>query len=113
MTDKEAFTKWFIGEYGFSPLLTKDKFFNMQAENQFVAWQAHAEHITKQEMSDKIICANTFDCKCPKHYTDNSAVIAALREALEFECGGRCDPYYNPCSARQALNELSQEKGEL
>ena len=29
--------------------------------------------------------------------------IDVLREALEAECGGRCNAEYNPCNARQAL----------
>jgi hypothetical protein len=32
------------------------------------------------------------------------ARVAMLSEALEFECGDRCNAEYNPCSARQAIN---------
>jgi hypothetical protein len=38
-----------------------------------------------------------------EHQTANSKEIAKLREALEFECGGRCNAEYNPCNAREAL----------
>ena len=31
------------------------------------------------------------------------AYNTVLREALEAECGGRCNAEYNPCNARQAL----------
>ena len=34
---------------------------------------------------------------------------AELVEALEFECGNRCNAEYNPCSAREAL-KLNAER---
>jgi len=34
-----------------------------------------------------------------------NARIAQLEEALKAECGDRCNSEYNPCAARQVLNE--------
>lgn len=33
----------------------------------------------------------------------NGKLIKVLRDALEAECGGRCNAEYNPCAARTAL----------
>ena len=33
------------------------------------------------------------------------ARIAQLEEALKAECGDRCNAEYNPCAARQVLND--------
>ena len=35
--------------------------------------------------------------------------VAMLREALEAECGDRCNAEYNPCPARVALTSTSSD----
>ena len=40
----------------------------------------------------------------------NDSGVKKLVEALENECGGRCNAEYNPCAARQALKEFEEGK---
>jgi hypothetical protein len=40
----------------------------------------------------------------------DKAEVARLRDALEFECGGRCNAEYNPCNAREALAQGEQNE---
>ena len=35
---------------------------------------------------------------------------AMLVQALQFECGQRCDPHYNPCNAREAIHKIDESR---
>ena len=49
---------------------------------------------------DKRLIAYTAAVEAPLQ-----ARIAQLEEALKAECGDRCNAEYNPCAARQLLND--------
>lgn len=52
-------------------------------------------------------CHNGWDA-CKKEYENKldklKAANAILMDALEYECGNRCDAHYNPCNSREALD---------
>ena len=39
-------------------------------------------------------------------------LLVQCREALEFECGNRCNAEYNPCNARDMIAALDEFDGE-
>ena len=39
---------------------------------------------------------------------ESEAKLKLAREALQAECGNRCNAEYNPCAARQALDRMGE-----
>ena len=67
--------------------------------------------VTGQASVFKVVHQNRVTCL----EIENAALKERVRiatEALEFECGNRCHPEHNPCSAREALAKLAAGKGE-
>lgn len=53
----------------------------------------------------EVVPAGTKLYTTPPNHTE---ALAVAKEALEFECGNRCNAEYNPCSARQALDKIKE-----
>ena len=57
-------------------------------------------YLDYSEAIDKQLAASHLECK-------------RLREALEFECGGRCNAENNPCNAREVLDSTPTDTTAL
>lgn len=49
-------------------------------------------------------------CRMEETIAQLQADNAKLRDALVFECGGRCNAEHNPCNAREVLQALGETK---
>lgn len=53
-----------------------------------------------------------YEKELAKALTKERQISKMLEEALEFECGGRCAEWINPCNAREALAEVQKLRSE-
>ena len=70
--------------------------------------------INKESKKDKVkyntYCDSVFTAQDNFKEGANSMLplLMCAVEALEFDCGNKCNAEYNPCNAREALNTIKQ-----
>lgn len=52
-----------------------------------------------------------FACAAANNWNNILEALEIACEALEFECGGRCNYEYNPCASRVAINQIREKMG--
>lgn len=107
-SQREAFEKW-ANEYALDlePLTVKGR--HQDCEAAYLTAQADkAERVKELEKAGADLIRINME-----RTTENAQLQLEnqkLREALEFECGGRCNAEYNPCNAREVLQALGETK---
>jgi hypothetical protein len=83
---------------------------NGQKETAQAAWQARGEldAVRIKEWQDIASKYAIYEEQADVKIAELKAKLDKAKEALEFECGGRCNAEYNPCNAREVLKELDK-----
>jgi hypothetical protein len=83
---------------------------NGQKETAQAAWQARGEldAVRIKEWQDIASKYAIYEEQADVKIAELTAKLDKAKEALEFECGGRCNAEYNPCNAREVLKELDK-----
>ena len=104
MTDREEFEKWWLTKFS-AEFLDSDNCWSA-----WTGWQARGEldAVRIKDLTALVVQQDKDNNNYAKEIIELTAKLDKAKEALEFECGGRCNAEYNPCNAREVLKELDK-----
>jgi hypothetical protein len=101
MSDIDKFHEWVETQ---SPLALREY---THAQSAWIA-KGELDAVRIKEWQDIASKYAIYEEQADVKIAELKAKLDKAKEALEFECGGRCNAEYNPCNAREVLKELDK-----